>query len=384
MYGVKCPKCSRLLKLALPVENARLKCRGCGAVFVGSTEIMADPVGPAPPAPHAAHPAAAHHPPHRRKKSPVGLIVVLVLTGVGVPFGGYAIWYYSTHHYYEFRDEYGQIQVSGRFTTQEGERLQAKYKQEAEEREAARDRDLLARRGVEPGGTPGGTSSGGGSEPSGPVRPVRALVKVPPADPQVTVAVAYSPGQEDALGQGVICGTVTNHHAETIALAQVCVAFYDAEGQALLLRTTEMRILPTGLAVPFSVRYRKPEVPIDKIAGLASEVRRDASMLACEVARNEVLTSPEPAGTVVILKGKTVNRTGQDLRDVKVRCDFFNAQGELLDSAEGTVETLEGKPATGLRAGQRAMFTVRLDAGDKEYLVDAVKDFHLRLYGRKL
>ena len=53
MHVVECPSCASLLKVPSPVSGARLKCRKCGAVFLGTSRPAPDPapVAPAPATP---------------------------------------------------------------------------------------------------------------------------------------------------------------------------------------------------------------------------------------------------------------------------------------------------------------------------------------------
>ena len=61
MHVIECPSCSSLLKVPKPVREARLKCRKCGVVFVGTSRPMRDPAPE--PAPEPATPSRTFQPP---------------------------------------------------------------------------------------------------------------------------------------------------------------------------------------------------------------------------------------------------------------------------------------------------------------------------------
>ncbi|MFB3892471.1 MAG: hypothetical protein ACE15C_10670 [Phycisphaerae bacterium] len=59
MHTIKCPKCGKTLRMDRAVQNARLKCRSCGQVFVGTSQEVPEPAAPPPRAPVQAAPRAA-------------------------------------------------------------------------------------------------------------------------------------------------------------------------------------------------------------------------------------------------------------------------------------------------------------------------------------
>jgi hypothetical protein len=130
----------RLLRLNRPIDQAKMKCRHCGAVFIGSTAESphhgpspAEVFGPAlsaPPDPFEAFgaapaaaakpaapakPGAAQEPPvyKRRKKSYAPVIITAVLLAGLIPLIILAA-YYNSRPSHTIKDSTGKVLYTGR------------------------------------------------------------------------------------------------------------------------------------------------------------------------------------------------------------------------------------------------------------------------------
>ena len=72
MYAIRCPHCTKLLQLNRPVENTKMKCRNCGAVFIGTTTEISGDAPPPPTDPAAILAASAAAPPTPRRRPAQG------------------------------------------------------------------------------------------------------------------------------------------------------------------------------------------------------------------------------------------------------------------------------------------------------------------------
>jgi len=382
MYAVRCPKCKQLLKLPNPVQQARLRCNACKTVFVGSTEVLPDPQTQVARPPRGS--AAARRMERRRpsggedgargphghvpRRRPVNLTIPILVVMATILVTVVVIWivhYLVTHPVVEIKDARGNVVERRRVTQEQRQRIleeQARQQeQQAAEAAAKQAAAIAAARG------PGGGAPGPQIPPP------------PPRDSSVEVLASYTPGAEDAMGRGLLRGSVVNEGDDVVVSTDVTVVFYSPDGAAVDMVRQTVRCLPTKVPVPFAIAYSKPlDVPYARGEIYAADVRRRSELVAQEIQPNEILRDPPPADGIKVLKGKTTNRTGFALRNVEIVCDFYDTQGALLDTAIGQVD---GGPNVSVDGPMS--FTIRLDTRSKNYLPETIRTYALRFCGQK-
>jgi hypothetical protein len=178
-------------------------------------------------------------------------------------------------------------------------------------------------------------------------------------------------------GSGAIVGRVHNKHKYPLAGLEITVAARNDHGKLLTQVKTNIRFVPADTTVPFSGTYK--DLESDNFADLATTaraVKADPTVVCWMVGE---LYSPEYEKQVVIFRNKTTNETGVPVKNVKVYCDFFNAENIWVGSAEGTLD----ERMTSIMPDKVAHFTVRYDTADKDILREAVHHAIARVVGER-
>ena len=434
MYAVRCPHCTRLLRLERPAQQAKMKCRNCGEIFVGSTGEYPDkaPVpggglGPAlapppPPPPSAWDPAfslEAAPPPSpdaadvlkrlklRRTHANVfgvamsktalyliGLIVGIVAIVVVVILANY----YYTHPYQTMYDDRGRLVFRGRTTLEEA----ARRRQQAIEgipadnlggpsaSDPTGEGTRLPRETASappskpPSKGPSARPPGQPNEPPGDQEPSTPPADVdaeplPKSDPNITLRPRPTPVTRDENeNSGYLVGSLESRYDYPLNALTVDVYTHDPSGGRRSPRSADCKFIPPRGTGRFCVPYQ----------GLKSEEVQNIRAVArapARAAENVVAWSVEKYTRKVTDKGaiafigEAANPNDFTVRDVKVHYEIYDPDGILICARTGkldnNVDRITGKGSE--------LFTITFDPGDEGIAGDLIRDVVVRIWGTK-
>ena len=439
MHAVQCPNCTKTLRLKKPVQNARMRCRHCGEVFVGTSQEAPDPVQAAPAAPkplqtppplHAAPaaapdalvdaqgllqnaplpsgpPAGGYAPPRaapgprgpydeeqpryrRRRPSVVPLVICCVALPLIIAVAIYAVWNYNNPVLIE-KDSHGNVLSEGRVP-------RARFERIIEERKKAEERgpdyvpppqDTLS-----PGGGPSGLSP---SPPADPVTPERSppeagpgetpgaspfpAAAIPDGDKYVLVNVDNQPiTLDETPTTGFFVGDIQNKYTAPLTSVSILLYTHDEAGRARPPIPGQLAFIPAQTTIPFSMPYQGLTVKdIGKVIARVTNVRGAAkNAVSWVVPEDRIRMTRE--GNEIVLAVTLTNPTGAAARNVKVYYDFFDQQG--VQVSFGKTRSAQSAPGS-LAAGAEATFTLRYRPSIDESSVNLIRNWYLRVWAEK-
>jgi len=380
MHAVRCPQCKCLLSMDRPLVKARLECRNCGAVFIASTQWLEGApsgVGAGRDEMHMYHSPG-------RKPAPHWPIFVVAFGTAAIVLIVVGIWYFANYTRVEVKTPDGQVEYSARMTRDEARRLREELKRRSSRArkvatlppEVPQARNAASAPGKAPDLMPGGEEwrrMGGGASAAR-----RVGLAVPAkSDPKIKIILS---GRLRRPGPGgCVTGLARNKYDVPLRRIDITVVAFDSDDRPLaVLPATTCHYVPAGQAIAFCVEYTSiPSQQVARLEGFAS---------ATKAADREVYWRIDPLncqteirGSTYILKGRTRNLSGKAVRDARVYCDFFDADGLIVGSAVGSLD--DGKTRIG--AGEHAFFTVEFDAAGKQTLPQVIERFAPRMIARE-
>jgi hypothetical protein len=420
MYHVTCPHCQRQLSLKREVDRAKMKCRFCGAIFVGSTKASASPasepvkvapvqdkppvtaepleVAPAqneppvtaapevaprprqePAVPRTAAQGASRPPlkpqptaPARPAASGTSRRAVgprpihaknSALPIVGVIAGLLAI---------------AVVIIAVVLHSKRSETPPASDQKSADAQAAGSDNTAEA--AVErtpPPLTP--------TEDEPPIyeNETPAERSLPPRPEGTAVQViSFERLPEHAGASNTFCGTFANNSDTTLRVVYFYTVLEAPGGARMTLRSnTGLQYIPPNYNGSFSIRAKTPlpdGVKILDTYGIGTPA--EEKLVGWPLAFRRGLADD---GQVIEITGTAVNRRNTPLMDVMVWCDFYSLSGEYVGSAKGSLR----RNATSLDAagtgGDQHRYTITFDpAGTNSPLPSMIGDVQPRLLGR--
>ncbi|MFP4106807.1 MAG: FxLYD domain-containing protein [Phycisphaerae bacterium] len=380
MHTVKCPECGRYLTVPKPVTDARLRCRRCNAVFVGSSSETSGPAGeaqdkqppddpaaalagaveqsrsgkpagpggPGSPQPHPPRPTAATGQPQpgqpqpgadqparpaRKKNSSLATVIIIAvllpLTIVLAFFVAWLVWNPPT----VVQDGHtGEILYSGR-----DEEQIARAREELDRRkEAARQTATPEQQPEAPRRRPERRAPAENTEQNRPEKPKG--ITIPDGDSNVVIQLDPRPlGDDMTVTAGTYTAKLINSY--DVPLRRVTVALYITDNQGRVRppfkRTVEY--VPADGSLPVSISFeginRDDIGSVQAVAVEDSVEKADTNVVALEVDRyNRKIDERQ---RTVELSGTVENYLDKRIEDVKVICTFYDDEGKVLGTGVG-------------------------------------------------
>jgi len=327
MHTVECPHCHKRFKVPTPVSGAKMKCSRCGQVFVGSSAQRPDGGAAASASAPAGQPGAP--PPEgrpagyrARQSSNVVMTVIAFFAIAGILALAAALYYRLTHvTFVEVDPETGQ-RVKKHMSQKQADRQLAAERARAE---AARRRRM------------GLTASGASAAPgqrlperlwptSGTATGPAATAPAVTSDPKLSVS-------KDLVEGGVIremtflCGRVLSNY--TVPLESVALTAYvnGAKGPA-----ASYRYIPAQGSIRYTLRLGTKAVGEADVQVIA-RATPNADLLVWAIDATNIRRTAE--GEKAILTGWVKNPHDTAVKNVKIHCDAFAADGIQCDRAVG-------------------------------------------------
>lgn len=364
MHTIQCPSCGRKFRLAQPVINGKLKCSKCGQSFVGTSveEDQAAPSGGRPQSP-AAQPAPAPAlaamraaiPAGRRKGNPALVAGILAVTVLALGGIGYAIFHLSNRveivdpktgsHTYVTKDEFARQQAeqkrkAGEEAEKEAAAAAAKL---AKATPAARPnvrRPAGSQASTNPGETPGENTTENTAANPPPVPPPAADPNIQMGDPKTIERLA--------AGKTFLVGTFKNLTDKPLAEVKIQPLL---QGNPITLEGTKQSISASYKFIPahgqsrYCIELPPTSPPIDaskvdlKVQSTPLEGGQYVWNINKDVKLDQGEDSPMVAGFI-----KNTNPT--PVKNVRIYCEFFDAEGVQGGSAQGALKNEVGAGKT--------------------------------------
>jgi len=365
MYAVRCPNCRALLKLSREVRAAKLKCRACGSLFVGSSEVL-DGAAPAPPPPPAIAPAAPRRPGPgvqviRRYRAPKWPGIVAMVAAVGIIAAiGISVYLIGHKYYKEVDEKTGKVTFQAWLSHDEIAKRQEEAKQKQNQAAAERAAPTLTSATPAVRTPPEHTSLVGTGD---------LVEKETANDANIVVDGKVI----DGGGYGILAGTVRNNHAVALESVKINIRLLDTEDKEHPASTVTCTNVPAGGSAGFSVNVDLVPDRTKRIANVrVFEVKKfDENTVCLDVAQG-LQRSVE--GNVLTLRGTAKNTTPYGIQGARIYCEYYDGSGILLGSADG--QLTDGKD---LPAGKSSPFEVRYEP----VIIGNVASYAPRLIGKK-
>lgn len=377
MHLITCPKCKIKLRLEKPLANAKVRCKQCGTVFVGTSQpiedqpeakaarAVANVAGEARTSPTGRPvrdiPRAYHHAP-KPKGSP-WMIVVVIAAVFGIVIAAFAGYYLSTHPDVEIKDENGKIVYTGRMQIDEYNRRVAAIEEKKKKKklaEATKSTDPAADNNT------GDTSTSGEGMVVGeprllPKDPAPTTYK-PLEDIDIPVIMNPSPIVAGPWRIDFV-GDVHNGHDYPLASATITVSILNAEGTPIAAKTITVQHIPAKGRVPFSVDFK--DLTASNVAdakGYATGEKAKDGVVCWELISSDCKKdSDKITQRKFVLTGSVFNRHDFDVGDTKIYVNFFDKDGRHLGMATGE---LEKRYIDNIPSGKKGYFRVDFKTDD--------------------
>jgi len=404
MYAVECPSCRQLLKVKGPLEQAKLKCRYCGEVFIGSSYFVPDDSasgrpsspggqaffsGPSRAAPGGAQPVQQK--PFVRSGGQEWMVYVAGAGAVGVIILLILFAHYNSTVEVTERLENGQM-ITHRVSRTEAAKMKEKEEARRQDIMEAKVRNAMAMEASRnPQANAAAIHSAGGPSPAGRAGPAAggqamqpgqqagAGYVQPKGDPGIKVAVGAKPADAANPEQGFLYGEARNTYAYPLHSLTVVIDVYDNGGNRRGPYSTTIYNVPAQGRAVFSIPYAgiSPD-QISRMDPIPSVVKADdARTVIWEI--DQGTCEKEIEGSAIIVKGYTINNLSEAVKDVKIYGDFFADDGQHVGKVEGVLD--ENKSTIGPR--NREYFTIRFDAANSGIMPQVINSYYLRLVGKK-
>ena len=319
MYTVTCPSCNKVLKIPQAVSNARIRCTGCQAVFVGSsTPFELGETTPARRLPVAAtaRPKSGGSGKARlyrgKPKAPVSPVIIAVVAA-GV---------------------LGVVVLAAVFA----------YKASKDADDKRSDKDVSKKQPDQPAtpATPAGVGRNGAGVRRPDTGPRRGGAPdtqpaLPPTNGGRTAGTGGTPPEHDALikvdykrqtddySNVILYGEVRNAHKYPVRQAIVEFIVRDPAGKEIKARAVCNHI-PVKSAVGFSVNLGA--MPEDvSVTVVAKSVPEPKDIVCWRVDTDNVRLDGESVKGSIIINGQVTNATDTTVANVEIHCDFFSRAG---------------------------------------------------------
>ena len=427
MHAVRCPNCKKVLRLKQPVHEARMRCRHCGEIFVGTSrevskggrqvarpadgDPLQSPPPPlmtpqpmAPPEPFAPPPAPRGYAPQaggryapqggpygpaepelpmyvRKQASPVPLIIVCI-AGLGIiALIVGAVWVHN-HPKLVIRDDRG------------GEEARRMPREQAEALRKQKMGDSGAEEPIPPHPVPGG---GGPVSPPPRLPPAGgdpASVAPPPPsgvdpdtdnmkqpDANMLAQMDRHVTSDERPGEGYIAGRVISKYDYPLEYAEISVYTYDASNQRRRPFTTRAHYIPPNGETRFSVPYNAlTKDQIHDIRVVAHSPKRAATNVVSWTIPATHTQKTDNRG-VVEITGQVKNKESTPLRNIQIYYNVFDPEGvDIFGVAK--VGKLDNA-VDSLPPGGQVNFRCSFKPSDKDFLTSSVKDWVIRVWASK-
>jgi hypothetical protein len=387
MHAVRCPHCKRILKLDRPVERAKMRCRNCEKVFIGTTAVVAEtesdarskniePESPFPMptsqernapfelAPEDPRPSSTTQRPHRarrahdpeddaadrirrlaHRRAPVWPVVIVGVGMVALILVIIAVSYYRTHRRVKGVDKHGNVVYDRRDIRigheQELEKLGTKEQYEIRGSLAPKSEDgqdgvfyppvpgVKPTPGVTPGVTPGpGGAKTPGASPAG-----------PPSDENIkSLGLHLIEGDVEA---SYLTGEIVNRYPNAVQSVSLWIQAYKRDGKKAVDRIVKCTYVPAGGSARFSLpagNLTDDEFDTSRSTVTATRVSQLDDLTVCwEIDPAEVGLDATDR-TKIVVTGTARNTYPQEVESVKVYVDFFTQEGIHVGQGVGTLE----------------------------------------------
>jgi len=394
MHIVTCSKCKIKLRLEKPLTKAKVRCKQCGAVFIGTSQPLVE--APEDVAAHAAAAIArqarsddptgppdgvvhhAYHPVPKRPGSPWMMVVVIVAV-VGIVIAIFVARYLHTHPYVKIKDEKGQIVFEGRLHKDEAARRIAAIEEKKKKLEESMKSSPTATK--KPG--PNGSSTSTNDETVIESRPLpdgttsSRINREPLIDINIPIIIDPAPivavpGRVDFVGE------VRNNYDRPLITATVSVSILNEEGTPIASGSVTVHHIPAKGGVPFSIAFKT--LTASKVAGAKGYAKGNQAgpvSVCWELPSGDCKKDfDKMSRTKFVLTGLVHNFHDFDVADTEVYVDFFDKDGRHLGNATGK---LEKRYVDKIPSGKKAHF--RVDFGTFDPAI--VGKWSARVIGRQ-
>lgn len=398
MHTVDCPKCGKTLNVGKPVAKARMRCKQCGEVFVGSTtdtdptpvDLFAEsPQSPPPGAPQATPGGRPGGPASVARRPAPGNNAKAIQAGIAVAAGlavlvlVVVVWWFQAHPKVRVYDPDTDTYVEKRVTRAEAERILEEQKQRKKRGSAVVVEDKrIVRRTPErtrPEQARTDDDTGQSSDPAS---------QTPKPGDVITLdkTVRVSGLEMDVSGvsnAGFLKGELWNKGDEPIVAATLRIRGYNREGaRGPDMPAVTVRYVPPHDSVPFSVRYSGYDA--DALYGYTIEVSkidRDKSLVCVPVTNAQYDIKDDQDGSkILVVNAVVTNGTKTPILNPKVYCDFYSDTW-IHEGSTGQPIALEGEQAEVFSPGEALYVEFHYDTG-KGYLA-LRPELSCRLIGKK-
>ena len=380
MHAVRCPHCKRILKLDRPVERAKMRCRNCEKVFIGTTAVVAEtesdaqarsiePESPFPTpvdreapfdlAPEEPRSSEGGHRSRTARRTggprddgadrarrlayrrpPVWPVVIVGVGVVALILVIIAVSYYRSHPRVRGEDQHGNVVYDRRDIRigheQQMEKLGTKGNYEIRGSLAPKSED--GQDGVwhppVPGPAPGAKTAPTGGKAAPPGTPAG-----PPSDENIkSIGLRLIEGDVEV---SFLVGEIVNRYPTALQSATLRIQAYNREGKRSVDRLFTCSYVPPGGSARFSVpagNLTEDEIDLSRSTVTATNVSQMDELTACwriDPAEVGLDTSDK---TKVVITGTARNEGPQEVESVKIYVDFFTLEGIYVGQGVGTLE----------------------------------------------
>lgn len=443
MQVIQCPNCKRVLGLKQAVTNAKIKCRDCNTVFVGSSrEATAEEsagrhhhrppsssagarpakpsahrspydseapsfLSPAPPArpqspgshapPHSSYPASqGGYPPQeepypeeyefKRKGVPLWVWITLMALPVILLGVGMMAYYYNRNPYVELTDAQGNVVYAGKFNEEQKADLETRIKTKDEQEKKRRlpvapvgEAKFTAGPAVSL--TTVSTSEGQKTAVSIPLSSSGPSVpETPGRDEKVNVTNLKAVETQGVPDEGVILGEVWNHHDTVLLAADVTVEIFDAQNKRIGNTSAKVGSIPPGRNIPFSATYNGVKYEdISRIDGSALPRMAGPNYIAWVPELRDSEFDRNMTTKKFTVSGKTKSPVKVPLTNIMAHCTFYG----MDNTVAGYVDVPAGNNGD-CPAGERVEYMVVFDTATTNVLPEVVDHYVLRIVAKKM
>lgn len=348
MYLVDCPNCGRSLHMKRAVSEAKLKCRYCQAVFIGSTRLASDAAPPEPAEPALQAEASPTEPtekappvrPRRRpRRSAWPAVIALIGLAAAVVLGAWA------YHNYRQRQPLAptsQPAPAGVTTPQ----------------------NAPAKPAVVAPSPPA-------EEPPAPEPPVE---KEDQEQTKAIHVIECARLEEPDEASATFVGKYENSASEPLRWVQVAVTVKQADGKLLRAFSEKYKNIPPGWEGQFSIEADFRFEPGMRIVETLAQSEPAPGTRGWALKRWRRDIADEKA---VRITGEATNTTDQPLADPVVLCDFFTRRGVYVGSVRGKFRS----DVQTLAPGETATYDVFFDPQTAGSFLALLDEPQLRLLG---
>ena len=181
-----------------------------------------------------------------------------------------------------------------------------------------------------------------------------AAPRDPKPDPKIRIAMRQKAIEDLLSGTAFFVGQLTNDHDRPLKAVTITLYAYNQAGNVLVRTHAQYQYVPAKGSIPIAVETGP--AAFDEIAEAFSSAAghlADENTACWAIPASACLRQQEEG--LVVLTGKTTNKTNHNLKDVRIHCDFYDERGEYLGWTTGF---LDGRKT--MAADETTKFTVKL------------------------